>query len=189
MKSLREYSVLWGLLGVLLSCLAAFSGCSHATGRVALASAAAREPGSAADNAEALAVQTVLPARNDLTVKFEQPGPVEASAQADLYAKVTGYVKKVNVDIGDVVTPDQVLLEIDVPDLVQELAYKQTLVELAQAEQVQAGSAVQGAQAALDAHPAQLDKALADVKSAEAKQQFAKLQADRTEQLATSGAT
>jgi HlyD family secretion protein len=142
-----------------------------------------------ADDAPALAVQAVSPVRKDLVVKFEQPGPIEAAEQADLYAKVTGYVKMVAVDIGDVVQAGQVLLELDVPDLEQELAYKSALIQQADAEQEQAKTAVQGAQAALVAWQGQLDQADADLKKCQAECHFREQQVKRYSDLAAKDAT
>src|SRR5262249_47333662 len=53
----------------------------------------------------------------------------------------------------------------------------------------QAESGVHAAQAALDAHPSQLDKAKADVRSAESKRNFAKQQEERYGRLAAQDAT
>ena len=48
------------------------------------------------------------------------PGNVEALEQANLYAHVGGYLKKIYVDEGDHVKKGQLLAEIDAPDVVQE---------------------------------------------------------------------
>ena len=73
-----------------------------------------------------VSVQTVKPQRRDLVSKFNQPGIAEASASADLFSRVSGYVRTVNVDIGDQVEAGQLLLEVDVPELDQELAFKRS---------------------------------------------------------------
>jgi multidrug efflux pump subunit AcrA (membrane-fusion protein) len=91
----------------------------------------------------------------------EQPAAITASASVqaffttDLYAKDTGYVSRVDADIGDHVQDGQVLAEIEDPET------------QAQYERVLAG--VQQAKAALDV----------------VKRQFIGLQADRTLQLLT----
>ena len=48
------------------------------------------------------------------------PGNIEAIEQATLYAHVSGYLKKLLVDEGDVVKKDQLLGVIDAPDIIQE---------------------------------------------------------------------
>lgn len=185
------FAALAGGAGLGLLALAA-SGCGRSP---AVASA---EPARSAANSAAaspsssssgLAVQTILPARKDLVVKFEQSAPVIAFEEADLYAKVTGYVRQVNVDIGDTVEEDQTLLDLDVPDLVQELEYKATLVRQADAEKEQAAAAVQVADAALVLWQSQLVKAEAEVKKAAKEQQFREQQVQRYAGLAARDAT
>jgi RND family efflux transporter MFP subunit len=48
------------------------------------------------------------------------PGNIEALEQANLFAHVGGYLKKIYVDEGDHVKKGQLLAEIDAPDVVQE---------------------------------------------------------------------
>ncbi len=190
MRIVQNHPIWAAIAAASLGCLAiAVWERAHFFGGVALASAGSHESAPAAGDSEALAVQTILPARKDLVVKFEQAGPIEGTAQADLYTEATGYVKKVHVDIGDKVEAGQVLLEVDVPNLVQQLAYKEALVHQAEAEYEQAESAVQAANAALTAHPAHLEEAQADVKKAEAEQEFCKQQAERYGRLASADAT
>jgi RND family efflux transporter MFP subunit len=49
------------------------------------------------------------------------PGSLEPWQHVDLKARVDGYVKKVNVDVGDRVEAGQVLVEIEVPELEADL--------------------------------------------------------------------
>ena len=71
---------------------------------------------------------------------LELPGRVEAWSRAPIYARVSGYLKRWNVDIGQPVKAGQVLAEIETPDLDQELSQ-------AQAELASARSDAQIAQA------------------------------------------
>lgn len=138
---------------------------------------------------QAISVQTVVPQRRDLTHKFQQPGVIEASASADLFARVSGYVEAVNVDIGDTVEAGQVLLEVDVPELEQELAYKDALVEQATAELTQAETTVTVADGAIETHESQLQLAQADKKKAEADRNFRKSEYERYAALAADNAS
>jgi len=52
---------------------------------------------------------------------FELPGRLEAYTQAQLYARVSGYLKEWKADIGTAVTAGQLLAEIDAPDLDQQI--------------------------------------------------------------------
>ena len=51
----------------------------------------------------ALRVSVVAPQRKTLVRRTEQPGQVRALEETPVFAKVTGFVSKVHVDIGDVV--------------------------------------------------------------------------------------
>jgi len=53
---------------------------------------------------------------------LELPARIEAWARAPIYARVSGYLSRWNVDIGTQVKAGQVLAQIDTPDLDQDLA-------------------------------------------------------------------
>lgn len=67
-------------------------------------------------------VEVIRPIRKTLTQWLNLPATVEPYEQAELVAKVSGYVSKVSADIGDYVTRGQVLAEISLPETVEELA-------------------------------------------------------------------
>jgi membrane fusion protein (multidrug efflux system) len=69
------------------------------------------------DSAPAVQVTTVhlAPAGSSLAL----PGTIQALHESAIYARVTGYVRKWNADIGDVVQKGAVLAEIDAPELEQ----------------------------------------------------------------------
>jgi multidrug efflux pump subunit AcrA (membrane-fusion protein) len=66
------------------------------------------------------------------TVKrtVEQPGVIGAYERTALYAKVSGYVAKWNVDIGDRVKKGATLVELSAPELVEQHPQMQAQVEL-----------------------------------------------------------
>src|SRR5262249_17452114 len=73
-------------------------------------------PGTPATSA-ALRVEVIRPIRGGLGRTVVQPGLVRSFDWADLYAKVSGYLVRQRVDIGDVVKRGQVLAEVDAPEL------------------------------------------------------------------------
>ena len=85
-------------------------------------------------------IQVQRPAHKTIERVIEQPGYAEAFAETPLYAKLAGYVEKLNVDIGDRVTgprmdsdghlisPGQVLAKLSVPEANDELAQKKALL-------------------------------------------------------------
>jgi len=62
------------------------------------------------------------------------PGETHAWYESMIYARVTGYVKKWNVDIGDHVSKGQVLTEIDTPELDAQLVAAQAKLNAAGAD-------------------------------------------------------
>ncbi|MCP5472357.1 MAG: efflux RND transporter periplasmic adaptor subunit [Steroidobacteraceae bacterium] len=81
-----------------------------------------------AQQVQAVALVTPLPVS---APTMELPARIEAWARAPLYARVSGYLKRWTVDIGEHVTAGQVLAEIETPDLDQQL--QQARAELARA--------------------------------------------------------
>lgn len=68
-----------------------------------------------------LAIAAVRPQRGDVVRALSLPGDVIGRSEADLYAKVTGYLVSIAVDKGDWVKKGQVLATIEVPELEQRL--------------------------------------------------------------------
>ncbi len=77
-------------------------------------------------------VKTVRPKLNHTFQRVvTSPAYVEPFFKADLYAQVAGPVKRVFKNIGDTVSEGELLVEIDVPELVQEIEQKEAIVEQA----------------------------------------------------------
>ncbi|HEY8504249.1 MAG TPA: hypothetical protein VIL46_06675, partial [Gemmataceae bacterium] len=104
-------------------------------------------PEQAATPAAGARVPFVQPQRRALERVVEQPGTVRAYEETPIFAKLAGYVTRVNADIGDevkgprydksgeLVEPGQVLAVIAMPELEQEAQQKEALVAQARAEQ------------------------------------------------------
>lgn len=78
-----------------------------------------------------IAVRLVAVKKGDATRSILLPANVLAYQQATLYAKVTGYVKTVNVDKGDPVQAGALLADIEVPELIADRAKYQAELEVA----------------------------------------------------------
>src|SRR5882724_3048833 len=74
-------------------------------------------------------VDVVKPGRETLVQRVQGNATLEAFEDTDLFAKVSGYLSDVRVDIGDHVKAGQVLAVIDVPEMKQELAEAQAQLE------------------------------------------------------------
>lgn len=77
-------------------------------------------------------VQVIKPKVIDSDHALALPGTVRALEQTKIFPRVTGYVRRWLVDIGDKVTAGQLLVEIDTPDLDAQLA--QARAQLGQAQ-------------------------------------------------------
>jgi RND family efflux transporter MFP subunit len=123
---------------------------------VGLAAGCNRQPASSSDQAakvspsETPPVKVVHPEKKDVRRLIERPGyNIEAYERTALYAKIPGYVRKWNVDMGDSVHKDDVLAELYIPEMEVELRQKKAAVGQAAAEIKQANAAVVRAQADL----------------------------------------
>src|SRR5216684_8153174 len=74
-------------------------------------------------------VEVVRPRRVTVAQRLQTNATLEAFEEADLFAKVSGYLSDVRVDIGDHVKAGQVLAVIDVPEMQQELAEAKAQLE------------------------------------------------------------
>jgi RND family efflux transporter MFP subunit len=77
-------------------------------------------------------VAVVLPDAKALNATIDLPGRLEAYYRAPIFARVSGYLKSWNADIGAKVKAGQVIAEIEAPDLDQQLL--QARADLASAE-------------------------------------------------------
>jgi membrane fusion protein (multidrug efflux system) len=64
-----------------------------------------------------IVIETFSLAKEKFSTRLQIPGELTAFQQVDLYAKVTGFVKQLNVDIGSEVKAGQLLLTLDAPEL------------------------------------------------------------------------
>lgn len=78
------------------------------------------------------------------------PGSVSATAEASIYARATGYVKRRLVDVGDRVKEGQLLAELDTPELDLQVAQAKAAVAQARQQLLQAQAGVAQAAAQRD---------------------------------------
>ncbi|HWA97782.1 MAG TPA: efflux RND transporter periplasmic adaptor subunit, partial [Pirellulales bacterium] len=112
-----------------------------------------------------------------------QPGSAHSFQSAGLFAKVSGYLKTQNVDIGSHVKRGDLLAEIDVPELVQELERDKGNLRQAEAEVVQAEAQVASAVSERKAVEALVAQTEANVKRAESDRSFRHRQHERIRDL------
>jgi multidrug efflux pump subunit AcrA (membrane-fusion protein) len=109
--------------------------------------------------AEPPTIRVVKPEYRKIVREVGQPSFVEAYERTSIYPKVTGYIDKWNVDIGDKVKKGDVLAVLFVPELVEDCETKHRTVKLDE-ERVRLAQAI-------------VEVAKADVQAAEARVQEA----------------
>src|SRR5262245_32653800 len=130
----RPPAIVAATAGILLVILAA--GCNQ---QPAASSEQPAQPTAAAPPA----VKVVHPEKKDVRRLIERPGyNIEAYERTALYAKLPGYVRKWNVDMGDNVHKDDVLAELWIPEMEVEVKQKEAAVGQAASEIKQADAAV-----------------------------------------------
>jgi RND family efflux transporter MFP subunit len=138
-------------------------------------------------------VTPITPARKRLVRTIELPGRADAYETTPLHSKVTGFVQKVAVDIGDSIVgprdgqPGMALCELLVPELKEELIEKQALTEQTKSEIAQSDAGINVAESAVRAADAGIDEAKAAIAKEEALFAKFKSEFDRVSQLAESG--
>lgn len=133
-------------------------------------------------------VKVVRPEKRTLVRHIDQPGVIEAYERTALYTKLSGYVRKWYVDVGDRVKAGQLLVEIEVPDLVEELQQKQAAVGEAQAEVDQSQQQQTIAETMVEAATDEIAEAQAAITKATADVKLRELQANRMAKLVEANA-
>src|SRR4030088_2717749 len=94
-------------------------------------------------------VEVVRPRRSAVAQRLQTNATLEAFEETDLFAKISGYLSDVRVDIGDHVKAGQVLSIIYVPEMEKELAE-------AEAQLASKQSSLQSARRGLDHYKANI---------------------------------
>lgn len=84
--------------------------------------------------------------RGNLASTLTVAGQFQPYQEVDLHAKVSGYIRRINVDIGDRVRTGQVIATLEVPELNAQLVGAQAEVRHSQSEIARAKSQVVGAE-------------------------------------------
>ncbi len=113
----------------------------------------------------------------------QQPGDVRAFEAADLYAKVSGYMKSQSVDIGSPVKAHQELAEIEDPELVKAQDQAKAAVDQAQAAVTQAEAHVRTADAMKKTAVANVATARSELERRKSSREYRKKQFERIKGL------
>lgn len=179
----------WWLLGLSLVALFVASIWFAAGTRgpaVALATdseSAAHETAPAEESAEIVRVETVKPVKGGIARTTTRPATVIAFESAQLYSKVSGYLKLQPVDIGSQVKRGQVLAEIDAPELDKDLQRAKSAVDQTKTEVAQAIARLATTKADYEASLAAVKQSEAELERAVAARSFREKQYERMKAL------
>ena len=93
---------------------------------------------------------TVRPERRDIRRGVDEPGQVEAFEVTEIHAKIAGYVRTWHVNIGSKIKKNQVLAELDVPEIEAELEQRKAEIDQAESLRVQSAAAAKVARGGRD---------------------------------------
>lgn len=143
---------------------------------------AAKKPRSAATSGRGK-VMVTKPHKGGIARSTTQPGTMESFDYADLYAKVSGYLKTQAVDIGDRVKAGQVIAVIDAPEFPEAVNEAAAAVAQAEAEVTQMEARVTTAKAEYDAAESNVQLAAAELDKATSFLKFREIQYQRIADL------
>lgn len=122
------------------------------------------------------------------TPGISAPAQVKPYETARIFAKASGFVSVVHVDLGDSVKKGQLLAELSIPEMEQELLRQQTLAEQAAAAVRQAEAKVAASKAMVTASGSQVAVAKAQLEKHRADIEFAQSELTRITSLVSSRA-
>lgn len=128
-------------------------------------------------------VSVVKPERKTLRRTTTQPATVSAYFEADIYAKVSGYLTELKHDIGDSVEADAVLGRVSIPEMDKQIERQQAEIRKLEADEKRAEAEVQVARSLKSAADAELTQARAEVAKAVALVSADRRELDRTRDL------
>ena len=150
------------------------------------ADAANNVPPTSASESGQVKVDVVKPQLGGMDRSSVVPGSAHPFESAELFAKISGYLQKLNVDIGDHVTAGQLLAEIDSPELHRDVDRGKAAVEKAVAQVGQMKAHVIAALADQHAAETAIARAEAGLKRDQAAYEFRDKQFRRFRELVNS---
>ena len=94
-----------------------------------------------------ITVQVTTPSVRALTRTLRLPATLTADEDVELVANASGYISRITVDIGSRVGNGDVLVEIDIPEMLDELHQAEAVLEAKRSKVIQADAMLETAQA------------------------------------------
>jgi len=117
---------------------------------IGLASCSKREQAEDKNDPEPLSVSVVKASIGDLSRDIVLTGEFRPFQSVDVMAKVSGYVKAINVDVGSRVQTGQVIATLEIPEMVDDMARARATLDRSQSEVARAKDELQRAQSVRD---------------------------------------
>jgi multidrug resistance efflux pump len=131
-------------------------------------------------------VKVIRPKRDpSFVISVQALATVEPFFKDEIRARVAGQVKYVQKNLNDRVRKGELLVEIDVPDLLQEVAQKEAFIFQRRKEFLLAQAQERNAQTFIEIAEAAIDEKVAEVKQAEATRDVRQYRYDRAFKLYT----
>jgi multidrug efflux pump subunit AcrA (membrane-fusion protein) len=138
------------------------AGCSRATKDMA------KNQKTSDETSKTAGTTVVHPERRDIRMTVIQPGTIQAFEVAAIYSRIAGYIQNYRHNIGDRVKAGDVLLEMWIPDLVEQHSRRVAEAKQADVQIRVTQSALRAAEAKVETSRARLASAEAGVKRAQA---------------------
>lgn len=146
-------------------------------------------PGMGVEEQAAVPVRAVAVTHQQAIRTTTLPATLEPYYRAEIRAKISGYVREVKAQIGDVVAPNDVLAVLDVPEMVQQADILAARIRRLQAEEARSRAGIQLAAATIRSIDAQLLQAQSLTATDDALLKAATAEADRMQDLVNRGAS
>ncbi len=158
-------ALLKGASVVAMACIV-MAGCSHSDRGGTSANRKAN--GADGEEGKTAGIRVVRPERRDIRMTVVQPGTIQAFEVTPVYSRISGYVQKYRYNIGDRVKAGDVLIDMWIPDFVEQRGQRSASVKRAEVQIRVTDSALRAADAKLETAKARITSAEAGVKRAQA---------------------
>jgi multidrug efflux pump subunit AcrA (membrane-fusion protein) len=169
---------------IVVTALVCAPGCRHS--EHGGASSGAKADGAKNEAGKTAGITIVRPERRDIQMRVVQPGTIQAFEETPVYSRIAGYVEKYRYNIGDRVKSGDILIDMWIPDYVEQHGQKSAAVKMAEVQIRVSQSALRAADAKVETAKARILSAEAGVKRAEATYTRWESEYKRLEQLVKS---
>lgn len=179
-KTHRRHKGRWAIVTLLVLALVGLAAAYQLGREHAAPAPAATAP---APPSNVIRVQTVNPKPGEIPRTVRQPGTVHVYNYANVFAKVSGYLQTLKVDIGSRVKKGDVLAVLYAPEIVEGRRQADAELKQAQAQVLVMEAAIETAKADVQAAQANVKQSQADLKAAIANLDYRQIDFNRESAL------